>query len=56
MKNIELKLFAAFILLFVLDAIDYMIKSDLTVENIISRVLLRGSTLVTAWIILKFVK
>lgn len=56
LKSVESRLVLAFLLLIAIDVVNEIIKSNLNVTLILSKVILRGSTLLVAWIFIKFIK
>jgi len=56
LKSVESRLVLAFLLLIVVDIVNEIIKSNLNVTVILSKVILRGSTLLVAWIFIKYIK
>jgi hypothetical protein len=55
-KTIEVKLLIAFLILLAVDIADDLIKTDFSSVTIISSLLVRGGTLLTAWMIIKAFK
>jgi len=56
MKSIEFRLLLVFLLLITGDVVHEMIKSNLYATQIVSKMIVRGSTLFLAWIFIKYLK
>ena len=55
-KSLAAKLLIALIILIVIDIVDASIKSNLSPTIFLSSMIMRGSTLLTAWIVIKAIK
>jgi hypothetical protein len=55
-NSLVFKLFLVFVLLIAVDMVDLSIKSDLNMVDILSKALVRGTTLITAWIFIRSIK
>jgi len=54
--NFETKLLIALVILLLVDTVGAIIKSDFSLNTVISSILVRGSTLAVLWIITKAIK